>query len=63
MTEPATIFDSEDAEAEERALREAEAQLDAGQGVPHEVVRAWLQDLATPNKSVCQRKTLIIAID
>ena len=51
MTEPATIFDSEDAEAEERALREAEAQLDAGRGVPHEVVRTWLQDLAAGRRT------------
>ena len=31
---------------EEEALRVAEAQLDAGQGVPHEKVQLWLTKLA-----------------
>ena len=46
MANPATIFDIEDEQIEEQALREAEAQLDAGQGVDHAVVSAWLDQLA-----------------
>jgi predicted transcriptional regulator len=46
MAEPASLFDIEDDEAEERALLEAEAQLDAGQGVDHAKVSAWLDELA-----------------
>jgi len=51
MKQPATIFDIEDLEAEERALAEAEAELDAGKGVPHERVREWLNDLAAGRSS------------
>lgn len=50
LAQPASIFDIEDAEAEEQALREAEAQLDNGQGVPHDRVVAWLDELAKGNK-------------
>jgi predicted transcriptional regulator len=49
MAEPASLFDTEDNEAEERALLEAEAQLDAGQGVDHAEVSAWLDELAKGN--------------
>lgn len=46
MAEPASIFDSEDPDFEEQALREAEAQLDAGKGIDHAEVSAWLAELA-----------------
>ena len=47
MGEPASIFDIENHDLEERALIEAEAELAAGKGVPHETVRAWLKTLAS----------------
>jgi len=51
MSDPAVnIFDSEDADAEERALREAEAELAAGKGVPHEQVRRWLLSWGTDDE-------------
>ena len=46
MGEPASIFDMEDAEVEERALLEAEAELEAGKGVDHADVSVWLEELA-----------------
>lgn len=46
MSEPATLFDHEDEDLEERALAEAEAELAAGEGVPHDKVRVWLKSLA-----------------
>lgn len=46
MTRPVPLFETEDHEAEECALAEAEADLAAGRVVPHEEVRQWLEDLA-----------------
>jgi|RhiMethySRZTD1v2_1073278.scaffolds.fasta_scaffold4113178_2 predicted transcriptional regulator len=46
MSQPATIFDIEDPDAEEQALREAEADVAAGRLVPHSEVAKWLDDLA-----------------
>ena len=50
MADPATIFDSEDPNFEEKALREAEVQLDAGKGIDHAEVSAWLAELAKGNR-------------
>ena len=47
MGEPASIFDLKDDELEERALLEAEAELAAGKGIPHDTVRLWLKKLAS----------------
>lgn len=46
MTRPATIFETEDQDAEERALTEAEADIAAGRIVPQSEVGQWLDDLA-----------------
>ena len=45
-----SIFDQRDAEADERALREAEADADAGRVVPHEAVGKWLLKIGTPDE-------------
>lgn len=45
MTEPASIFEIDEA-AEARAIEKARAEIAAGKGVPHEVVREWLLKLA-----------------
>jgi predicted transcriptional regulator len=47
MDQPSTIFDDVDEAAEEAALLAAEAEIDAGRGVPHEVVGEWLKELAS----------------
>jgi hypothetical protein len=44
MAEVKSVFDQIDSEAEARAV--AEAELDAGKGIPHEKVREWLLKLA-----------------
>lgn len=45
--EPKSIFDIPLDEAEEARLdAEADAEIDAGKGVPHERVREWLLQLA-----------------
>lgn len=44
------LFDLEDEEAEERALAQAEAEMDAGKGVPWGQVRAWLGTWGTPQE-------------
>ena len=44
------IFDVEDAEHIERGLREAEAQIEAGGGVPHAEVSKWLETWGTPDE-------------
>lgn len=49
-TEPTSIFDTEDQEAEERAWREGEAQADAGIGVLHDEVVAWMQSWGTDHE-------------
>jgi predicted transcriptional regulator len=41
-----TIFEEIDAEIEARAIAEAEAEIDAGKGVPHAKVGEWLLKLA-----------------
>ncbi len=43
MAKPASLFDIEDDEAEERALLEAEAELDAGKSIPWDDVKRWLE--------------------
>jgi predicted transcriptional regulator len=43
MTKRKSIFDNIDKEIEARAIAEAEAEIDAGLGVPH---RQWLMKLA-----------------
>jgi predicted transcriptional regulator len=46
MDEPKSALAEIDDEAEARAITEAEAEIDAGAGVPHEKVREWLFRLA-----------------
>jgi len=46
MSKPKSVFDEVDEKAEARAIAEAEAEIDAGKGVPHEKVRTWLLKLA-----------------
>jgi predicted transcriptional regulator len=43
------IFDDIDDEADEVALREGEADADAGRVVPHEEVAKWLDTWGTPH--------------
>jgi hypothetical protein len=43
MAEVKSVFDQIDGEAEARAI--AEAEFDAGKGIPHEKVREWLLKL------------------
>jgi len=46
MSLPKTIFDDLDDAIEEAAIAEANAQIDAGEGIPHDVVGEWLEKLA-----------------
>ena len=46
MDDAKSIFDEIDETEEARAIAEAEAEIDAGQGVPHKKVRQWLRRLA-----------------
>jgi len=46
MARRKSIFDEIDDEIEPRAIAEAEAEIDAGLGAPHEKVREWLRRLA-----------------
>ncbi|MFZ3234443.1 MAG: CopG family transcriptional regulator [Stellaceae bacterium] len=46
MTESKGVFDEIDDDIEARAIAEAEAEIDAGHGVPHAKVREWLLKLA-----------------
>ena len=46
MDDPKSVFDEIDEQEEARAIAEAEAEIDAGQGVPHEKVRKWLLKLS-----------------
>jgi predicted transcriptional regulator len=46
MAELKSIFEQIDPDEEASAIAEAEAELDAGKGVPHEKVREWLLKLA-----------------
>jgi hypothetical protein len=45
MAEPASIFDVINEDAEAKAITQAEAEIDAGKGVPHLRVREWLLKL------------------
>jgi predicted transcriptional regulator len=47
MTDSKSAFDQVDDDIEARAIAEAEAEIDAGLGVPHEKVREWLLKLAS----------------
>lgn len=46
VAETKSVFDEIDADVEARAIAEAEAEIDAGKGVPHAKVREWLLKLA-----------------
>jgi predicted transcriptional regulator len=46
MDEPKSVSDEIDEDAEQHAIEQAEAEIDAGLGVPHERVREWLLKLA-----------------
>jgi len=46
MAEPASLDD----EAEERALLEAEAELDSGKGIPCDDVKRWLESWGKPDE-------------
>ena len=46
MAQPKTIFDETDEAVEDAAMAEANAEIDAGKGIAHEVVGQWLQKLA-----------------
>jgi predicted transcriptional regulator len=46
MAKTKTIFEEIDADIEAQAIAEAEAEIDAGKGVPHAKVREWLLRLA-----------------
>lgn len=55
MAEPKSIFDWVDEERFARAIAEARADFDAGRSVPHEVVAAWLLELATAIETGAER--------
>ncbi|MFI4973385.1 MAG: antitoxin [Caulobacterales bacterium] len=44
------MFDHSDDEADERAIREGEADADAGRVLPHEKVAQWLATWGTPDE-------------
>ncbi len=48
--EPYDIFDDVDEEWEEARTLEAEAEADAGMGVPHDEVVAWVKSWGTANE-------------
>ena len=52
-TKTKIIFDEIDANAEARAIAEAEADVAAGWIVPHEEVVKWLRSWGTPNELPC----------
>jgi predicted transcriptional regulator len=53
-TDIGSLFDAPLDEAEEARLDvEAEAEIDAGHGVPHERVREWLKSWGTANELPC----------
>ena len=45
-----SILDEIDADAEERAMREGEADADARRVISHEAVRRWLLSWGTPDE-------------
>jgi predicted transcriptional regulator len=54
-TDP-SFFDEIDEAAEAAADAEGLAQLDAGEGVPHEEVAAWLKTWGTPDEGPAPAK-------
>jgi len=49
-----SIFDTPLDEVEEARLdAQAEAEIDAGKGIPHAKVRAWLRSWGKPNELPC----------
>jgi predicted transcriptional regulator len=46
-----SIFDEPDAAADEQAMREGEADADAGRVTPHEDVAAWLKTWGTTSEA------------
>ena len=49
-----SIFDTPLDEAEEARLdAQAEAEIDAGKGIPHAKVRAWLESWGKPDELPC----------
>lgn len=46
MADTKSVFDEIDADIEAQAIAEAEAEIDAGKGVPHAKVQKWLLKLA-----------------
>ncbi|HEV2099899.1 MAG TPA: CopG family transcriptional regulator [Stellaceae bacterium] len=52
-TKSETIFDEIDAEAEARAIAEAEADVAAGRVVPQEIVVKWLRSWGKPDELPC----------
>jgi hypothetical protein len=57
---PLDLLEPTDPAERERALVEAEAEIEAGQGTPHDQVRTWLRDLAAGKAAPppCDRKGL-----
>ena len=53
MAKPKPIFDEIDKEAEAQAIAEAEADVEAGQIVPHEDVVKWLESWGKPDELPC----------
>ena len=56
-TEP-SVFDQPDDDADEQAMREGEADADAGRVVPHGEVAAWLETWGTPDEKPTPRSWL-----
>ena len=48
---PAELLEPLDPAERERALAEAEAEIEAGRGVPQERARAWLLELAAGRRT------------
>jgi predicted transcriptional regulator len=46
----ATLYDKPDAEAEARALEEAEADIAAGRTISHDAMRKWLRSWGKKNE-------------
>jgi predicted transcriptional regulator len=56
MAEPEpSIFDEPDPDADEQAMREGEADADAGRVVSHEKVAKWLATWGTPKEKPPRR--------
>jgi predicted transcriptional regulator len=51
-----SIFEQDDIEADERAMRDGEAAAEAGRVVPHEDVAAWLETWGTPDETPAPAK-------